>query len=457
MTTYRFPEGFVWGAATSAFQIEGSPVADGARPSIQHRYAHTPGNTQDGQTGDRLADHYHRWPEDVALMKDMGLQHYQYSIAWPRVIPEGTGKVNQAGLDFYDRLTDALLEGGITPTPILHVWDLPGDLQDRGGWANRDSAEWFVDFATVVFDLIGDRATHWFTICEPSAQSHGGYLAGILAPAMKDLYADLRAAHHINLAHGRAVQAFRASGAAGLIGTAISITDVQPSSEREEDVDAARRYNIFDNLMFTDPVMLGNYPAELEEWFGDAWSAVGEGDLQVISEPNDFLGITYYSTSIVSAGDAVGEDGASIRRGGAMNVQISEPDGPKTGLGWPIRPEGLINVLRWLRDRYGNPSIIVTENGGAFTDTVTGDGTVDDPERLAFIRDHLVAAHAAIEEGIALRGWYVWSLLDTWEFWLGVQARFGLIHIDYDTLKRTVKTSGRWFRDVMADNGFEAP
>jgi beta-glucosidase len=456
MTTYAFPDGFIWGAATSAYQIEGSPLADGARPSIQHRYAHTPGNTHNGETGDRVADHYHRWPEDVALMKELGLRHYQYSIAWPRVIPEGTGAVNPKGLEFYDRLTDALLEAGVTPTPILHVWDLPGDLQDRGGWANRDSAEWFAEFASVAFELIGDRASHWFTICEPSNPSLAGYMAGVLAPAMKDLFAGLRAAHHVNLAHGRAVQAFRASGAGGEIGTAISVADILPASDREEDIAAAASYDVFHNKMFIDPVMLGTYPVEVDEWFGDAWSAVRDGDLEVIATPTDFLGITYYSTSVVSAGTTDGEE-HGVRRGGALNITVGEPDGPKTGLGWPIRPQGLVNVLRWIRDRYDNPPVIVTENGGAFDDVVTPDGRVEDAERLAYIRDHLMAAHAALEEGIDLRGWYVWSFLDTWEFWLGLSARFGLVHIDYETLRRTVKSSGRWFAGVMAANGFEAP
>jgi beta-glucosidase len=252
------------------------------------------------------------------------------------------------------------------------------------------------------------------------------------------------------------VQAFRASGAGGEIGTAISVADILPASDREEDIAAAASYDVFHNKMFIDPVMLGTYPVEVDEWFGDAWSAVRDGDLEVIATPTDFLGITYYSTSVVSAGTTDGEE-HGVRRGGALNITVGEPDGPKTGLGWPIRPQGLVNVLRWIRDRYDNPPVIVTENGGAFDDVVTPDGRVEDAERLAYIRDHLMAAHAALEEGIDLRGWYVWSFLDTWEFWLGLSARFGLVHIDYETLRRTVKSSGRWFAGVMAANGFEAP
>jgi beta-glucosidase len=485
MRTYRFPAGFVWGAATSAYQIEGSPLADGASPSIQHRYAHTPGNTHQGQTGDIAADHYHRWPHDIQLMRDLGLHHYQYSIAWPRVLPEGTGRVNQAGLDFYDRLTDGLCAAGVTPTPILHVWDLPGVLQDRGGWANRDSAEWFAEFAAVVFDLIGDRASHWFTICEPLSIAHFGHIAGEIAPAMRDVYAGLRAAHHVLLAHGRAVQAFRASGATGQIGTSTIVMDVQPASDRPADHAAADRASAYLNELFLDPVMLGSYPAALVERFGDAWPPVLDGDLKVISSPVDFVGVTYYlglnvadaasdaatdSAESIAATDAgqhdattePAQDAELVDRaidplGTMLSVRMMPRSGAVTGLGWPVNPEGVTNVLGWIRDRYGNPPIILTENGAAYPDVVAADGTVDDPDRIAYLREHFIAAHKAIEQGVDLRGWYVWSLLDTWEFSLGYKGRFGLIHVDYETQQRTVKSSGHWFREVMAGNGFEAP
>jgi beta-glucosidase len=358
LTTYRFPEGFVWGAATSAYQVEGSPLADGARPSIQHRYSHTPGNCQDGVTGDRLAGHYERWAEDVALMEELGMQHYEYSMAWPRVLPEGTGLPNPKGLAFYDRLTDALLEAGITPTPILHVWDLPGDLHDRGGWANRDVAGWFGDYAAVLFDLIGDRASHWYTICEPSSLAWGGYLSGVIAPAMKDLYAAIRAAHHINLAHGRAVQAFRASGAAGVIGTATNVSHVRPASDREEDVLAAGRVSDFENEIFLDPLFLGSYPEGLAEWFGDAWPPVQDGDLATISEPVDFLGITYAPGAVVSASpDPAAEDDPRSR---LLDAHIADPGYPTTSIGWPNWPDGMVTVLRKLKDRYGDRPMVVT-------------------------------------------------------------------------------------------------
>jgi beta-glucosidase len=457
---YSFPPGFVWGAATSAYQIEGSPLADGAGVSIQHRYAHTPGNTIDGATGDVLADHYHRWAEDIKIMKELGLGAYQFSIAWPRVLPEGTGAVNRPGLDFYDRLVDALLKAGIQPAPILHVWDLPAALQDRGGWPNRDSAEWFAAYAAIIFERLGDRVGTWMTLCEPLSIAQGGYVGGVLAPAMRDLYAGLRAGHHVLLAHGRAVEAFRASGARGKIGTSTGITDVQPASESDADRAAASRVSDQHNALYLDPVMLGTYPEGTVARFGEAWPQIQDGDLATISTPIDFLGVTYYMGLVVADRQSAdeqqpgsdhplaGEDGFDA----ILHVRTVPAGRPVTGIGWDINPAGLTRVLRWLRDRYGVFPIVLTEIGAAFEDTLA-DGQVDDGQRVSFLRDHLVAAHESIQEGIDLRGCYVWSLLDTWEFWLGCTARFGLVHIDYATKKRTIKSSGYWYRDVIARHG----
>jgi beta-glucosidase len=462
VTQYQFPEGFLWGAATSAYQIEGSPLTDGAGPSILHRFAHTPGNTFNGDTGDIAADHYRRVEEDVAIMRDLGLQTYQFSVAWPRVIPDGTGTVNRAGLDFYDRLVELLLEAGIAPAPILHVWDLPASLQDHGGWANRDTAERFAGYASVVFDRLGDRATHWLTICEPYVVAHGGYIGGDTPPGMRDLYAGLRAAHHVQLAHGRAVQAFRASDATGQIGTSSMAIDIEPATSDPADVAAAERTRAYMNALFLDPVMLGEYPAEIVERFADAWPPIADGDMATISTPVDFLGFTYYlGATAADANDAVVER-TPAKEGGLdrdvvedmLDVRLAWRDGPQTALSWPIHPDGVRTVLHWLRDRYGNPPIVMTENGAAFADTVT-DGRVNDVARVEYIRAHLQAAHRAIEEGVDLRGWFVWSLLDTWEFSLGYKGRFGLVHVDYETQRRTIKDSGWWFRGVMANNGFE--
>jgi beta-glucosidase len=455
--TRVFPPGFVWGAATSAYQIEGSPLADGAGMSIQHRYAHTPGNTTDGATGDLLADHYHRWSEDIEIMKALGLKAYQFSIAWPRVLPEGIGKVNPAGLDFYDRLVDALLEAEIQPSPILHVWDFPAVLQDRGGWANRDSAEWFGEYAATVFDRLGDRGGQWMTLCEPLSIAQGGYIGGLLAPAMRDLYAGLRAGHHILLAHGRAVQAFRASGAKGEIGTSTGVVDVQPASEADRA--AVDKVNVKHNALYLDPVMKGAYPDVAPEIFGEAWPEIRDGDLEIISAPIDFLGVTYYAGLVVADSEHVSEAQESDHPlveekafDALLNVRTMPTGRPVTGIGWDVNPDGLTRVLLWLRERYGEFPLVLTEFGAAYEDTVV-DGRVEDPERQKFLHDNLVAAHRAINEGVDLRGAYVWSLLDTWEFWLGVTARFGLVHIDYETQNRTIKSSGRWYAHVIANNG----
>ncbi len=462
MTTYRFPEGFVWGAGTSAYQIEGSPLADGAGMSIQHTYAHTPGACVDGVTGDVLADHYNRWPEDVALMSELGLQAYQFSIAWPRVLPEGVGPVNRKGIDFYDRLVDALLEAGVTPVPILHVWDLPVALHWQGGWMNRDSAEWFAEYATVVYERLGDRVPQWLTICEPLSIAGGGYIGGLLAPRMRDLYAGLRVAHHVLLAHGRAVEAFRASGATGEIGTSTGFSDIQPATDGAADVAAAERANEHHNALYLDPIMRGEYPAEIVARYGEAWPEVRDGDLATISAPIDFLGVTCYMGQVVAdaGSDAEVPEGFNPLADDPeldthLGVRMVPTGRPVTGIGWDVHPEGITRGLLWLRERYGDFPLVLTEFGAAYDDVVA-DGRVADAERQAFLRDYLIGAHRAIEQGVDLRGAFVWSLIDTWEFWLGVSARFGIVHVDYETKRRTVKDSGRWFGEVMAANGFEA-
>src|SRR5581483_12115759 len=462
---FSFPKNFVWGAATSAYQVEGSPLADGAGMSIQHTYAHTPGATADGMTGDVLADHYHRWPEDIALMREIGVGAYQFSVAWPRVLPEGVGKVNARGLDFYDRLMDAVLEAGIVPAPILHVWDFPTVLQNQGGWANRDSAEWFAEYARIVFDRLGDREGQWMTICEPLSIAGGGWIAGLLAPRIQDLYAGMRAGHHVLLAHGRAVQAFRASGARGEIGTSTGLTDIQPATDSAADVAAAERYRDNQNALYLDPVLLGRYPSEAPGWYGEAWPEIRDGDLEVISAAVDFAGITYYRSMDVAHGQV--PDERRDDRGRWTDADepsydpmvdahtVPRPGTPMTDIGWPIDPDGLTRALVWFRDRYGDVPVVVSETGGAFDDVVAN-GTVEDPARRAFLRDHMIATHRAIaDHGIDVRGFYVWSFLDTWEFWLGCTARFGLVHIDYDTQTRTLKDSGRWYREVIASNGLE--
>jgi beta-glucosidase len=468
MSTLEFPEGFLWGAATSAYQIEGSPLADGAGASIQHRFAHTPGNTVDGSTADVAADHYNRYRHDVALMKELGLGAYQFSVPWSRIVPDGHGAVNHKGLDFYDALVDALLDAGIKPVPVLYVWELPGVAQDRGGWANRDCADWFAEFAAATFDRLGDRATHWLTICEPQSVAHFGYVLGELAPCIRDIYAGMRAAHHLLLGQGKAVQAFRASGATGEIGNYHALTDILAASDSEADVAAAERTNAYVNTLYLDAIVHGEYPPEMVERFAYAWPEVRDGDLEAISTPLDFLGFSYYSHSVVA--DATSTDVEGERRvddiGAAgpldagverlLGVRALPPTRPLTGLGWEIVPEGLTRQLGWVRERYDNPPIYIGEMGASFDDVVSEDGRIHDDERIAYNRDHIVAAHHAIREGVDLRGLFLWALMDTYEFNLGFTTKFGLIRVDYETQERTIKDSGYWYRDVMANNGLEA-
>lgn len=463
----RFPDGFLWGAATSAYQVEGSPLADGAAPSIQHRFAHTPGNTVDGSTGDVAADHYNRYRDDVALMKELGLGAYEFSVPWSRIVPDGHGAVNQQGLDFYDSLVDALLEAGVKPAPVLYIWELPGAAQDRGGWANRDCADWFAGFSAAVFDRLGDRATHWFTICEPQSVAHFGHVLGELAPCMRDIYAGLRAAHHLLLGQGKAVQAFRASGATGEIGNYHALTDIVPASDSQADIAAAERTNAYVNTLYLDAIVRGEYPAEMIDRFGDAWPEVRDGDLETISTPLDFLGFSYYSHSAVADAasataygerrvDDIGAAGpldAGVER--LLGVRALPPTRPLTGLGWEIVPEGLRRQLNWVRERYDDPPIYIGEMGASFDNTVSEDGRVHDPERIAYNSDHILAAHQAIEDGVDLRGLFLWALMDTYEFNLGYTTKFGLIRVDYETQERTIKDSGYWYRDVIARNGLE--
>lgn len=468
---YRFPEGFLWGAATSAYQVEGSPLADGAGVSIWHRFAHTPGNMVNDENGDVACDHYNRYQDDIAVMRELGLNAYHFSTAWSRVLPEGTGRVNQQGLDFYDRLVDALVEAEISPVIVIYAWEMPAVLQDRGGWANRDSTEWFAEFASVLFDRLGDRVTHWLTMCEPMSIAHHGHTVGALAPGLQDIYTGLRVAHHILLGHGRVVQAFRASQATGQIGIIHGLADIQPASDDEADRAAAERTSNHFNALYLDPIMRGEYPTQTVEWWGEAWPPVADGDLEVISTPMDFVGVDYYCQSVVAddpSGGSSSGGGEEIGAAGPLDpglahmleIKVRPYEGKTTGIDWPITPEGLYNGLHWLRERYDNPPIIITEIGAAFPDEVASDGSVDDPDRIAYIRDHLIAAHRAVGEGVDLRGCFIWSLTDTFEFNLGYDARFGLVRVDYETQERTIKASGRWWAEVAAANGLgdaEAP
>lgn len=440
----RFPEGFLWGAATSAYQIEGSPLADGAGPSIWHRFAHTPGRTANGETGDVAVDHYHRWADDVQLMRDLGLTAYRFSISWSRILPSGTGAVNAAGLAFYDRLVDALLAAGIQPMVTLYHWDLPAALDDRGGWLNSDIDNWFADYVTIVGRALDDRVTLWNTLNEPWVVSDGGYLHGALAPGHKNLYEAPIASHNLLRAHGRAVQAYRAIGK-HRIGIVVNLEPKYPASDDPADQAAARRADAYMNRQYLDPLLLGRYPEELHEIFGDAWREPRARDMELIAQPIDFLGINYYTRNVTRDDPAVWP----VRARG-----VHQPQHVYTETGWEVFAPALTRVLLWVKERYGDLPLYITENGAAIYDPPTPiDGRVDDPVRTWYVREHLLAAREAMRQGVTLNGYFAWSLFDNYEWSLGFSKRFGLVHIDYATLERTPKASARYYSEVIRTHG----
>ena len=441
---FEFPAGFLWGTATAAYQIEGSPLADGAGPSIWHRFSHTPGRTARGETGDVACDHYNRYRDDVALMQALGLNAYRFSLSWSRLLPRGTGRPNPGGLGFYDRLVDALLEAGIAPLVTLYHWDLPAALDDRGGWLNRDVAGWFAEYAGVAVKALGDRVAAWATLNEPWVVTDGGYLHGALAPGHSSLYEAPIASHNLMRAHGSGVQALRAGGArqAGLV---VNLEPKYPASDSAEDLAALRRADAYMNRQYLDPALLGSYPDEMREIFGDAWPEHSADDFSLIRQPIDFLGINYYTRSVTRHDDAAWP----VRASG-----VTQPGALYTETGWEVHPESLTRVLLWVTERYGRLPLYITENGAAFPDppTVAGD-TCDDPLRVDYYRTHLRAAWDAIQQGVNLRGYCAWSLLDNFEWSLGYAKRFGIVHVDYATQRRTPKASARFYADVIRTNG----
>jgi len=444
MTDLRFPPSFLWGAATSAYQIEGAPLADGAGPSIWQRFSHTAGRMADGDTGDVACDHYHRYAADVALMRDLGLGAYRFSISWSRVLPAGRGRINEAGLDFYRRLVDALLAAGIRPLATLYHWDLPAALDDRGGWLNRDVADWFADYAAVAYGALDDRVELWATVNEPWVIADGGYLHGTLAPGHRNLYEAPLAAHNLLRAHGRAVEAYRAAGRHA-VGLVVNLEPKHPASESEEDRAAVRRADAYLNRQYLDPVFRRAYPEEMAGMFGAAWPDFPPADFDVIAAPIDFLGVNYYTRAVTRADPGVPVEGAlRVRRPGAIYTETA----------WEVHPQALTDVLVWVRDRYGPTPLYVTENGAAFYDPPSPiDGEVDDPLRVHYLREHIRAVGRALSQGVDVRGYFVWSLLDNLEWSHGFSKRFGIVHVDFATQKRTPKTSARFYRDVIRSGG----
>jgi len=445
--SYRFPDDFLWGSATSAYQVEGSPLADGAGPSIWQRFSHTPGNTLLDQTGDIACDHYQRYESDVALMAELGMNAYRFSISWSRIFPEGFGRVNSKGVDFYSRLVDALLARGIRPNVTLYHWDLPEALDNRGGWLNRDICDWFADYSTTMFDALGDRVNMWATLNEPWVVTDGGYLFGALAPGHSNLFEAPIATHNLMRSHGASVERFRASAAAakGKIGIAVNLEPKYPASDSAEDIEATRRADAYMNRQYLDPVFFGTYPDEMREIFGEAWPEWNEADMALIKQPVDFLGINYYTRNVAKHDP---ERKPVCARG------VAQPQHTITQTEWEVYPAALTQILLWVKERYGNVPLYITENGAAFYDPPTPiEGRVEDPLRVEYYRQHLRAAYDAMSQGVNLRGYFAWSFMDNYEWALGYSKRFGIVHVDYATQQRTVKSSGRYYSEVIRSQG----
>ena len=458
-----FPENFTWGVAAAAYQIEGAAAEDGKGPSVWDMFCQQPGKVLDGHHGRVACDHYHRYREDVGLMRETGAGAYRFSISWPRVMPAGTGAVNAAGLDFYDRLVDEIMAAGIQPWATLFHWDHPYELFCRGGWLNRDSADWFADYTRVVVDRLSDRVAHWITLNEPQCFLGFGHATGTNAPGLKLGAAEcLRAGHHVLLAHGKAVQVLRAHALKpATIGWApVGVTSV-PASESAQDVAAARESmfsvnggdassmgmhaNLWSNTWWGDPVIFGNYPEDGIEAAGAAMPAILAGDMETISQPIDFYGANIYSGTLIRAG----ENGGFVRAPHPMSTAIS-------AFKWAIVPDSLRWGPRFLHERYRLP-VIVTENGISLSDWPALDGRVSDPQRIDFLQRYLAALSRGIDEGADVRGYFHWSVMDNFEWAEGYKQRFGLIHVDYKTQHRTLKDSAIWYRDFIRANGQSHP
>lgn len=434
------PPDFVWGVATSAYQIEGAASADGRGESIWDRFA-AGGAVAHGDTGAVACDHYQRWREDVAIMADLGVDAYRFSVAWPRVLPGGTGPVNQAGLDFYDRLVDELLAHGIRPVATLYHYDLPQALQDRwGGWIGRDTAGAFADYVDIVSRRLGDRVRDWITVNQPWCASWLGHVWGIHAPGFKDLRAGLQAAHHLMLGHGRATAALRSNDARARVGISVSLGPVCPYGQDEADRVAASTVDGTYNRWFLEALFRQGYPPDVVARLADRAPDIRPGDMESIGVPIDFLGVNYYTRTFWRS--APGRNSAGVEE-----VEIEGVE--RTAMGWEVYPEGLYEVLTRVHREYGPPSIVITEGGAAFEDTRDLDGRLHDQRRIAYLAAHMRQARRAVESGVPLRGYFVWSLVDNFEWAEGYSKRFGLVYVEYDTQERILKESGRWFREQL--------
>ncbi|MFF3773346.1 GH1 family beta-glucosidase [Streptomyces sp. NPDC002232] len=463
-----FPAGFLWGAATAAYQIEGAAAEDGRTPSIWDTFAHTPGKVFEGHTGDVAVDHYHRFREDVGIMAELGLNAYRFSVSWSRVQPTGRGPAVQRGLDFYRRLVDELLAAGIEPALTLYHWDLPQELEDAGGWPERSTAERFAEYAGIVAGALGDRVKRWTTLNEPWCSAFLGYGSGVHAPGRTDPVASLRAAHHLNLGHGLAVQALRAGLPSDRqLAVSLNLHEIRPLTGAAEDLDAARRIDAVGNRIWLGPMLEGAYPEDLlaDTAHLTDWSFVRDGDTAVANQPLDLLAVNYYTPTLVShvpdGAERPQDDGHGNSEHspwpGADAVAFHRAPGEPTAMGWAVDPGALYDLLRRVSAAYPGLPLVISENGAAYEDVVGEDGSVHDPERAAYVHAHLEAVHRAMADGVDVRGYFLWSLLDNFEWAYGYAKRFGAVRVDYDTLERTPKSSARWYARVARSGELHAP
>jgi len=462
----EFPSRFLFGSATAAYQVEGAAQEDGRGPSIWDTFSHTPGRVVNGDTGDVADDHYHRVDADLDLMKNLGLEAYRFSIAWPRIQPNGSGKPNEKGIAFYSRLVDGLLERGIRPIATLYHWDLPQALEDAGGWPERDTAMRFAEYAAIVGSALGDRVAVWTTLNEPWCSAYLGYGSGGHAPGRTNDVSALKAVHHLNLGHGLALQELRHVVTKADAEYSITLNFHSLRGDDETSPEAIRRIDALANRAFTGPLLHGEYPADLLEDTRDVtdWSFVKPGDLEAIRQPIDFLGVNFYSTATVKMWDGKSDrgnnDGHRDVGGspwpGSRDVEFLPQPGPYTAMGWNIAPEALEQLLVDLHEEFPKLPLIVTENGAAFDD-VEIDGRIHDADRVDYLRRHFTAAHRALARGVDLRGYLVWSFLDNFEWSYGYSKRFGIVRVDYETQERTVKDSGRWFSELIASRRIPDP
>ena len=439
MTTYTFPPTFLWGAATASYQIEGAWNADGKGESTWDRFSHTPGKITNGDTGDTACDHYHRCQADIALMRHIGLKAYRFSTSWPRVLPTGRGTVNQAGLDFYDRLVDRLLAANISPFLTLYHWDLPQALDEKGGWTAREVCYDFADYAALMVKRLGDRVRHWTTFNEPSVVAFDGYLSGQHAPGIQDYKTALQVNHNLLVAHGLAVQAMRGVDPSIQAGIVLNLWPSDPASDSLEDAAASEtNWQRYDTL-FLDTLFQAHYPVEFIKNAGGNLPDIHPGDMALMSQELDFVGINYYSRNLV----------------GTQGVINPVPGSEYTEMGWEVHAPGLRRLLNRIHRDYRLPPVYITENGAAFQDAVTPDGKVHDPRRLDYLRQHFIQTRLAMQDGVDVRGYFVWSLLDNFEWGHGYTKRFGLVRVDFDTQERIIKDSGEWYSRVIAANAVE--